>query len=263
MTSVLSNNSTSTPLAGSSVFFGAWQSTSAFQAIKVSVLADQVGTLIIQHATTASQSNIVYEDTKYVNASTETFLEAIVKAAFFRVKYENGTDTQTSFKLQTTSGLQYGGDAPSLSVTIDEATSSIVVWGKDDDGDNQPLRCDASGNLVVKPVEISRIELSLFNGEALNPDTASPVYDVSQFRKCVLSYADTQTTSTKSLYIYGTNDAGVTKYFIGEILPIVNSHTGVRSASVNMDFSAFTGFQIVNESDETIGGIVARLFGSV
>jgi hypothetical protein len=127
MTSVLSNNSTTAPLNGSAVFFGAWVSTTAFQAIKVSVLADQIGTLIVQHATTASPSNIVYEDTIPVNDETETFLEVIVKSAFFRVKFENGTTTQTSFKLQTTSGLQYGGTSGGGGVASEvEVTNALL-----------------------------------------------------------------------------------------------------------------------------------------
>ena len=127
MTSVLSNNSTTAPLNGSAVFFGAWVSTTAFQAIKVSVLVDQIGTLIVQHATTASPSNIVYEDTIPVNDETETFLEVIVKSAFFRVKFENGTTTQTSFKLQTTSGLQYGGASGGGGVASEvEVTNTLL-----------------------------------------------------------------------------------------------------------------------------------------
>ena len=131
MTSVLSNNSTTQPLLGSAVFFGSWVSTSAFQAIKVSVLSDQIGTLIVQHATTGATSSIIYEDTKAVDADTETFLETIVKAAFFRVKYENGTTTQTSFKLQTTSGLQYGGTSSGGGVASEVEVTNALLAVKD------------------------------------------------------------------------------------------------------------------------------------
>jgi len=264
MTSVLLNNSTNSPLAGSAVFFGAWQATSAFQAIKVSVLADQIGTLIVQHATTNNAQTIVYEDTLEINASTESFLEVLVKSAFFRVKFENGTENQTAFNLQTTSGLQYSGDSQTVDVVIDADDSSVAVYGQKPDSSLGVFQLDASGSLLVSstPVVLSRVSQVIFDGDTLNSDGTSAEIDVSAYGKCVLTYSDTSSASNDTLSMYAGVVSGELGY-IGEIIPIVNTHALTRYASVPMDLTPFTIFVIVNQTANSIGGISAKLFGAM
>lgn len=264
MTSIIANNSSTAPLNGSAVFFGGWQSTTAFQAIKVSVLTDAIGTLIIQHATANDPETIVFEDTKAVDAGTETFVEAIVKSAFFRVKFENGTDNQTAFNLQTTSGLQYSGDTQTVDVVIDADDSSIAVYGQKPDTSLAVFQLDASGSLLVSstPAVLSRVSQVIFDGNTLNSDGASPEIDVSAYGKCVLTYSDTSSASNDTLSMYAGVVSGELGY-IGEIIPIVNTHTLTRYASVPMDLTPFTIFVIVNQTANSIGGISAKLFGAM
>ena len=109
----------------------------------------------------------------------------------------------------------------------------------------------------------SDLNIMLLDEDTLNADVGSPIYDVSEFKKCVLSYTDTQSASSASLSLYAGVSAEEQLSYIGEILPIVNSHTLTRYASVSLDLSPFSVLQIVNANDETIGGIVAKLFGSI
>jgi len=233
MTSVLSNNSTTAPLNGSAVFFGGWVSTTAFQAIKVSVLADQIGTLIVQHATSASTSNIIYEDTKAVDSDTETFLEAIVKSAFFRVKYENGTTTQTSFKLQTTSGLQYGGTNGGGGVASEVEITNALLAVKDASS-VALLEELVSTGISIGAVDISGVTLV---------DGRLPTYDASSIEQMATQtdriLFDTDIIANTLSDICGNTDLMVTQ------LEYIN---GYLDAGISVSVSNFPATQDVSGS---------------
>jgi len=233
MTSVLSNNSTTAPLNGSAVFFGGWVSTTAFQAIKVSVLADQIGTLIVQHATTASTSNIIYEDTKAVDSDTETFLEAIVKSAFFRVKYENGTTTQTSFKLQTTSGLQYGGTNGGGGVASEVEITNALLAVKDASS-VALLEELVSTGISIGAVDISGVTLV---------DGRLPTYDASSIEQMATQtdriLFDTDIIANTLSDICGNTDLMVTQ------LEYIN---GYLDAGISVSVSNFPTTQDISGS---------------
>jgi hypothetical protein len=148
MTELVPNNTTTNPLLGSAVYFGSWVNVNDvdFGAVQVVVTADQVGTIVVQYATIASANNIIYSDEKPVDIDTPTILVSSVKAPFFRVKYENGTETQTSFSLTTTLAKTFSGDV-SVSVVLDPTTSGVAVFGQKPDSSLSEFQLDADGNL--------------------------------------------------------------------------------------------------------------------
>ncbi|HYM22025.1 MAG TPA: DUF6385 domain-containing protein [Vicinamibacterales bacterium] len=96
------NNSSVTALAGSGVFTGVSEDVSGYQAITVTVFANQVsaaGGLSLQY----SPDNVNWDTshTYTVAASVPRTVVESVYARYFRVVYTNGATAQTAFRLQT------------------------------------------------------------------------------------------------------------------------------------------------------------------
>lgn len=219
------------------------------QTIRVSVQTDVSGVLTIFQSIDG-QTWLEFNDTFTITGNSHKQVD--VKGLYFYVEYENGSSATGEFNLYTTLSKTLSSAIVGLQEVL-VVNESLPVTG---------LTFDASSNLLVKMdvAQSQRVNELLLNGDTLNSDVGSPLFDVSGYKKSVLSYMDAQPTSTASLALYGSID-GTNIYYIGEILPILNAHSGMRYASVPLDLSPFSHIQIINQSVDTIGGIVCFLFG--
>lgn len=254
------NNSTNVPLTGGATWVGFWESPAdTIQGVQLLINTNVSGTAYIQFS--QDKTRVEYEHAYDVLGGIALFKVERRKAKFIRVRYVNDASAQTLMLLHTTYLTDY--EREEMPVIIDAEDSNILQYAETPSGELSAIKCDASGHLFVKDVPAQRINIVLLDEDTLNADTASPIYDVSDFKKCVLSYIDTQSASSASLSLYAGISAEEQLSYIGSILPIVNSHTLTRYASVSLDLSPFSVLQIVNDNDESIGGIIAKLFGSI
>jgi ABC-type transporter Mla MlaB component len=144
MASNVPSNSTRTILAENQSYFGLWASTATYNGISVLANSDEAGTLYIQLST--NKTVVDYEYFAVVEPDQTQTLEAVVNAPFFRVKYVNGADAQTSFLIWSSLTQSYPTEV-AVNVDLDAETSSIAVWGQKPDESLSPLQLDASGNL--------------------------------------------------------------------------------------------------------------------
>ena len=252
------SNSTNVPLSAGSSWVGMWESpVDTIQGVQLLINTNVDGTAYLQFS--QDKSRVEYEHAYSVIGGIALFKVERRKAKYVRVKYINDAAAQTLMLLHTTYLTDY--EREDLPITADAEDANILVYAETPSGALASVKSDASGNLYVKE-PITRIEQVLLNEDVLGSDTGSPIYDVTDYRRCVLSYIDSDASSSGTLALYGSTD-GVNVSYIGEIVPIKNTHTLMRYASVNLDLSAFTGLQIVNQTDAQIGAIVAKLFGVV
>ncbi len=220
-----------------------------YNTLKVSVQTDVSGVLSVYQ----SIDGTTYETYGDIFAVSQTTHKQVhIKGRYVYVEYENGGDATTNFSLFSFLSKSAASGLVGLQEVF-VTNESLAVSG---------LTFDASNNLLVKsnlPVS-ERVNQILLNVDTLNSDSASPIFDVSGYKKSVLSYTDAQSAATSSLALYGSVD-GTTMYYIGEILPVLNAHTNMRYATVSLDLAPFSHIQIINQSVETIGGIVCFLFG--
>jgi len=150
-----SYNSTSTALASSGVFTGAWENISQYGSLTFSVTTDQVGSLAVQYGFTSQAANLT--KTYAIAASTPVVKINSTAARWMRVVYTNGATLQTSFSLQTrwSSVMQQmpivmGADT--LDDTNDFVLTKAVVAGKTDRGQYSFARIDEDNRLRVRPI---------------------------------------------------------------------------------------------------------------
>lgn len=254
------NNSTNIPLSGGSTWVGFWESPAdTIQGVQILINTNVSGTAYIQFS--QDKTRVEYEHAYGVIGGIALFKVERRKAKFIRVKYVNDASAQTLMLLHTTYLTDY--EREDMPVVIDAEDSNILQYAEMPSGELSAVKCDASGYLFIKDAPIQRINMMILDEDTLNSDTGSPQYDVSDYKKCVLSYSDSQYSSSSSLALYAGVSVEEQLSYIGEILPIANSHTLMRYASVNLDLSAFSVFQIINQSADMIGGITAKLFGSI
>jgi hypothetical protein len=251
-------NSTNKPLLADGMWVGLWEvPADTTQGIQLLINTDVDGTAYLQFS--QEKTRVEYEHTYSVLGGISLYVVERRKAKYVRVKYVNGETPQTLMLLHTTYVSDY--ERETQPITTNAEDSNILIFAETPSGGLSSIKSDASGTLLVKE-KITRIEQILLNEDVLGSDTGSPIYDVVDYRKCVLSYIDSDATSTGTLAVYGSTDDTNVSY-IGEIIPIKNPHTLMRYASVNLDLSAFSGLQIINQTDAQIGAITAKLFGVV
>lgn len=257
MTSSIAN-STNKPLLADGMWVGLWEiPVDTTQGVQLLINSDVDGTAYLQFS--QEKTRVEYEHIYPVLGGISFYVVERRKAKYVRVKYVNGASPQTLMLLHTTYVSDY--ERETQPVTTDAEDSNILMFAETPSGALTSVKSDASGALLVKE-KITRIEQTLLTEDVLTSDQGSPLYDVTDYRKCVLSYMDTDASSTGTLSLYGSTD-GVNISYIGEIIPIKNTHALTRYASVNLDLSAFTGLQIINQTDAQIGAITAKLFGVV
>lgn len=254
------NNSTNIPLTGGASWVGLYESpVDTIQGVQILINSNVSGTAYIQFS--QDKTRVEYEHAYGVIGGIPLYKIERRKAKFIRMKYVNDASAQTLMLLHTTYLTDY--EREDMPVIIDAEDSNILQFAETPSGQLSSVKCDPSGNLFIKHTPVERINLQLLDEDTLNADVGSPVYDVSDFKKCVLSYTDTDSSSSASLSLYAGDSIEDPLSYIGEILPIVNSHTLTRYASVNLDLSPFTVLQIVNYNVVSVGGIIAKLFGSI
>lgn len=219
-----------------------------YNTLKLSVQTDVSGVLSVYHSID-SQTYEHYGDV--FNVSSTIHKQVHIKGRYVYVKYENGAAPTTNFSLYSVLSKSSSSNLGLQEVFV--TNDSLAVTG---------LTFDASNNLLVKTTDnvSSRINQILLNTDTLNSGQASPLFNVSSYKKAVLSYSDAQPASSASLALYGSVD-GTNLYYVGEILPILNTYSNMRYATVSLDLEPFTHIQIINQSVDTIGGIICFLFG--
>lgn len=123
---VLSANSSSTPLAGSASFTGTGTDVTGYGSIAVVVFTDQVGTLNVEFSTNNTNWDTIIPYSIAANTASHAVIGPA--AQFFRIVYTNGSSAQSVFRLQTIGRpvTQFAPTVP-ISSTLDPAGDALVV----------------------------------------------------------------------------------------------------------------------------------------
>jgi len=104
-----SNNSSTAILGANAIFTGATTDCTLYSSIDISVYSDvasKLQGLEVQSSTDGTDSSWYTYFTFNVDAATQVYRSVNVQARYFRIKYTNGSNAQTTFRLQTTLGVQ-------------------------------------------------------------------------------------------------------------------------------------------------------------
>lgn len=122
---VLTNNSSSTPLGGAGVFTGAWQDVSGYDSVVVAVKADVDGSYQIQFSPDGTNADSTL--TRYYRtAQIEAPHRFTVTRQYMRVVYTNGASAQSTFRLQTSVGLKNPLNAPIDGILPQDFDATVV-----------------------------------------------------------------------------------------------------------------------------------------
>jgi hypothetical protein len=97
-------NGSTTPLGGNASFTGTAQSSLPYSALSVEVFADQAGTLIVEQS--QDGTNWDTQDSFSVTASTNFQTTVNLIGSKYRIVYNNGSNAQGTFRLQTVAQTQ-------------------------------------------------------------------------------------------------------------------------------------------------------------
>jgi len=131
---VSDSNTTIIPLAASAIFTGAFINLEGYGGITISILTDQIGTLLIENSNDGS--GIVDTHTFNVLAGDHFFIGVQSTNKFIRVRFANGPTIQTSMNLQTMAHSQpLSPSSQPINIQLEEdsvaTTSRSVLTGED------------------------------------------------------------------------------------------------------------------------------------
>ena len=241
------NNTTSTPLPGSSVYEGTWTDVSAFAAIAVTARVDQIGTLQVDFSFDGItvDSRLVFN----VSVNTNEVHRITVTRQYMRVRFLNDSVTaQTFLRVQTLLGDQTALTSSLNSVVQQDADSSVV----------RPM----DFNLLVGEAKFQNHNITIKDGLNLDIDTGSTPEDVSneggiyagfptgtiEAGEIVVAGADTGTvyysymaTVNDTDYTFGTKAiAGAGTYALGHNIWRCNFAYFVSSSATAFNAGAIT-----------------------
>lgn len=160
--SIVSTANSSTAILGiGGVLTGASEQVQDYATIQVNVFSDQASAtngLSVQQSSNGTNWDML--DTFTVPAATGKIFSFVPAARFFRIVYTNGGVAQAAFRLQTVFHYNYTkGSTHSLAETIttqNDAGLSIAQVRGLNGTSALPLLCDASGNLLVSQIAITK-----------------------------------------------------------------------------------------------------------
>jgi hypothetical protein len=158
-------NTTSTPLASSGVFTGAWEDVSRFSSVCVSVLANQSSAasgLSVQFGNLAAQADS--SKTFSIVANTPFTATLATPGKYMRVVYTNGTTLQTSFSLQSKLSVSSGAPIVDALSTVDDTTQALLTrnlnMGRVDKGAYVSVRADESSVIRTRETRDSALSVN-------------------------------------------------------------------------------------------------------
>jgi hypothetical protein len=235
-------NQTISPSAN---FTGVYDSTAGFTTTKIVCSSAQPGILKLNYADTSAGGGLL-EELYAIYANHPSALTSLIKKAYVQVVLENpDVDTSmTSVNLKTKFAERT--PHPYLSYITDDVTANVTV--------------DITDLTIVTP-DLTRVSTSLYSG-TLNGGVSSTAVDVTTYKSTTISYEDGTPTSSVILSLYGSGDNGTTFYYIGSILPIANTYTQKRYATITLNLTPFTHIKLTNESTNELSTIQCMLFSA-
>lgn len=126
LNAIVSNeNSTTTILTGEGAFVGTYVDALHFTAISVVVKSDKSGTIYFDYSSDAStlSTPIRVESFSVTGGATGAYYSLTPRARYFRVRYGNGVEAQTSFEIQTIL-CSYSGN-----ISVNDGGGALTVDG--------------------------------------------------------------------------------------------------------------------------------------
>lgn len=235
-------NSTTTALGPLGVFIGDWEDVSSFSAVFVTVFADKDSAndgLSFQWSNNGI--DMIFEESTTVTANVGRGNPAVLRAKYFRVKYANGAQAQTSFSMQTICSENASGlisrpldkalTGENFAQTVRSASNGLDISVTP--SVYRPLICNPSGYLISTDLKaatsgVTMVASSEINVTLLAANVArlgASIYNDSN-KNLYLKLGETASLSSFSVLIVAGGYYEVPFHYIGIIDGIWESSNG-------------------------------------